>query len=66
MTREIDIPEPLAAQIEDRIADTEFDTVETYVQFVLREVVADQREAEAERTSEDETVERRLESLGYL
>ena len=66
---EIRIPKRLIEEIEERIKQTEFESVEEYVTFVLEEVVRDVEEEEPEEvfSEEDETkVKERLRALGYL
>ena len=65
----IRIPKRLIEEIEERIKQTEFESVEEYVTFVLEEVVRDVEEEEPEEvfSEEDETkVKERLRALGYL
>jgi Arc/MetJ-type ribon-helix-helix transcriptional regulator len=63
----IRLPETAVAELRERIADTEFESVEEYVLFVIDEIIeADggrEREATVETGGE---VEERLEELGYL
>ena len=67
--RTVSLPEHLVAQVEDRLARTDFDSPEGYIAYVLEEVlvrVEDATEdANYESVDEDE-VKSRLESLGYL
>ena len=53
--------------IEDRVADSEFTSVDEYVDFILEEVL-DEEEEENQLSSEDEDreVKKRLKDLGYL
>lgn len=75
---QITVPDYLGQQIEDRLPETDFDSVDEYVVFVLGAVLheidetdengddpafADGSEA---AQSDDEAVQDRLESLGYL
>lgn len=64
----VSIPAPLFKKIEDRIKDTGFTSVSSYVTYVLREIVAEEEKEEEEPfTQEDEErVKERLRSLGYL
>lgn len=58
------LSEQLTEQCERRIQGTEFDSVEEYVQFIVREVVeGDDREGVSEDATDE--LERRLEALGY-
>lgn len=63
---DIHLPEELEAELRRRVEGTEFETVEEYVLFVLREVVRDEESREGESVGHDAHVERRLEDLGYL
>jgi hypothetical protein len=74
MTRnntDIELPAELVEQCEARIAESEFETVEEYVQFVVSAVVdeADPPGRSDAGSNRDETVsedvEDRLASLGY-
>ena len=64
----VSIPVPLFKKIEERIKGTGFTSVSSYVIYVLREVVSEEGEEEAEPfTKEDEErVKQRLRALGYL
>lgn len=65
----VSIPTPLFEKIRDRIKDTGFTSVSSYVTYVLREVIAGEKEEEKKEpfTREDEEkVKRRLKALGYL
>ncbi len=65
---EIKIPKPLYEKIAERLKDTEFESVEEYVIFVLNEVVTEpeQKEEPALTKEEEEKVKERLKGLGYL
>ncbi|AMQ18881.1 hypothetical protein [Thermococcus peptonophilus] len=65
---EIKIPKSLYDKIKERIEDTGFDSVDDYVTYVLREVLANLEEDEEEVFSEEEEekVKERLRALGYL
>ena len=65
----IRISRQLIEEIEGRIKETEFESVEEYVTFVLEEVVRDDEEEGPEEvfSEEDEAkVKERLKALGYL
>lgn len=64
----VSIPTPLFEKIKERIKDTGFTSVSSYVVYVLREVLSETSEEESEPfTKEDEEkVKERLRSLGYL
>jgi hypothetical protein len=64
----VSLPPDVVARIEDRLPYCEFDTVDDYAAFVLRETLArveEDRDA-SEPIVDEATVEQRLESLGYL
>jgi hypothetical protein len=66
---ELTISDELAARIEDRIQQADFESVDAYAEFVLSEVVTRvERESEktGETTASAEEVQSRLQSLGYL
>lgn len=64
----ISIPAPLADKIKERIKDTGFNSVSSYVTYVLRQVLSNVEEKPKEAFSEDDEkkVKARLRSLGYL
>ncbi|WP_202320737.1 CopG family transcriptional regulator [Archaeoglobus neptunius] len=67
--RTISIPEDVYTRIEERIKDTDFGSVDEYVTYVLREVLASLEEEEEEEVfseEEEEKVKERLRALGYL
>jgi Arc/MetJ-type ribon-helix-helix transcriptional regulator len=53
-TRSIDVPEELAEAIERRMAGTDFDSVDEYATFALRQLLADlqRRETDDQRGGE--------------
>lgn len=57
----IEIPKEVHQNIERRLDHAEFDTVEEYATFILVSVLE-----ELEETPEDQELEDRLRSLGYL
>ncbi|WP_456469353.1 CopG family transcriptional regulator [Archaeoglobus sp.] len=65
---EVKIPKEVYEKIEERIRDTEFKSVDEYVTYVLREVLASLEEEEEEvfTEEEEEKVKERLRALGYL
>lgn len=64
---EIRIPKQLISKIQERIQDTEFESVDEYATFVLEEVVKEDEEVEEVFSEEDEEkVKQRLRALGYL
>jgi len=71
MTRQTDsvtirLPTELRTELEARIDETEFESLEAYVLFVLREIVEDDERAEASPDADSADLEGRLEDLGYL
>jgi Arc/MetJ-type ribon-helix-helix transcriptional regulator len=64
----ISIPTPLAEKIKKRIKGTGFTSLSSYVTYVLREIISEEKEESEEAfTKEDEKkVRDRLRSLGYL
>ncbi len=66
--REVKIPAEIYEKIEERIKETEFESVDEYVIYVLREVLASLEEEEEQVFSEEEEekVKERLRALGYL
>ncbi len=65
----VSIPKQLAEKIEGRIEDTGFNSVSSYVTYVLREVLSSLEEEKKEEVfskEEEEKVKERLRSLGYL
>jgi hypothetical protein len=67
-TRDVALPAAVVERLEARLPRTEFETVDEYTAFVLREVLArveDDGGTDYDEVDERE-VESRLESLGYL
>jgi Arc/MetJ-type ribon-helix-helix transcriptional regulator len=66
--RVVRIPAEIYEKIEERIKETEFESVDDYVTYVLREVLASLEEEEEQVFSEEEEekVKERLRALGYL
>ncbi len=64
---EIKIPKDLINRIKEHIRETEFESVDEYVTFVLEEVIKEDEEPEEVFSEEDEEkVKGRLRALGYL
>lgn len=65
---EVKIPKEILREIEERIKETEFGSVEEYVTFVLEEVLREDDEGPEETLSEEDEqkVKERLKALGYL
>lgn len=69
LERQVRIPRHIVSRIEDRVESTDFESVSEYVEFVLEEVVSrvEQRhETESADVIDEEEIESRLKSLGYL
>ncbi len=65
----ISIPTPLANKIKKRIEGTGFNSLSSYVTYVLREVISNVEEDENEEAfskDDEEKVKERLRALGYL
>jgi Arc/MetJ-type ribon-helix-helix transcriptional regulator len=65
----ISIPTPLANKIKERIDGTGFNSLSSYVTYVLREVISnveDDEQEEAFSKDDEEKVKDRLRALGYL
>ena len=65
----ISIPTPLAGKIKKRIEGTGFNSLSSYVTYVLREVISnieDDEQDEAFSKEDEEKVKERLRALGYL
>jgi len=62
------LPEEIYHKIEQRVADTEFDSVDEYIAFVLAEVLKenDEEDRSAYSKEDEEEVKKRLRALGYL
>lgn len=64
--RTVRIAEHLHERTEQRIAGTTFESVDEYVQFVLEEVLAADAADGSYDDVDDDDVQARLRSLGYL
>ncbi|MEF8879133.1 MAG: CopG family transcriptional regulator [Candidatus Thermoplasmatota archaeon] len=65
----ISIPSPLAEKIKKRIEGTGFNSLSSYVTYVLREVISgmeEEHDEEAFSKEDEEKVKERLRALGYL
>ena len=63
----VSIPKRLFEKVQERIKGTGFTSVSSYVTYVLREIVAEEEEAEEPFSKEDEErVKARLRALGYI
>jgi|AntRauTorcE11897_2_1112592.scaffolds.fasta_scaffold00002_117 Arc/MetJ-type ribon-helix-helix transcriptional regulator len=65
-SRSVAIEEHLYERVERRIAKTNFESVDEYVTFVLEEVVAGDDLDETHEEVDEDDVQARLRSLGYL
>ncbi len=67
-TKAVSLPAKLYDDIEKRVGDSEFGTVDEYVIFVLEEVLKEEGGEEDRAFSEEEEAEvkKRLKALGYL
>jgi Arc/MetJ-type ribon-helix-helix transcriptional regulator len=66
----VSIPTPLFKKVAERIRDTGFTSVSSYVTYVLREIVAEKKDenepAEPFTQSDEDRVKARLRALGYI
>jgi Arc/MetJ-type ribon-helix-helix transcriptional regulator len=63
----VSIPTSLYKKIEEKIKDTEFTSVSSYVTKVLRESLSKEEEQQQPLSKEDEEkVKERLKALGYI
>ena len=65
----ISIPTPLAEKIKKRIEGTGFNSLSSYVTYVLREEISNIEEEEQDEAfskEDEEKVKERLRALGYL
>jgi len=60
------IPKDLLEKIAGKIKGTEFESVESYVLYVLREVLTDEPHSQPYSEEDQERIEARLRSLGYV
>lgn len=66
--RTVSLPADVVDRVEDRVPHSGFDSVDAYVTYVLEEVLAraESHESDQSATVDEEEVEERLRSLGYL
>ncbi|KXA93200.1 CopG family transcriptional regulator [candidate division MSBL1 archaeon SCGC-AAA259E19] len=65
--KDVSISDSIYDRIKERVEGTGFDSVDEYVEYVLREVVEEEEEEEEPYTEEDEEkVKERLRALGYM
>ena len=63
----VTLPKSIVEKIEKRLKQTGFDSVTSYISYVLEEVLSEDDEEEEVFSKEDEErVKERLKSLGYL
>lgn len=66
----VTIPKILGAKIKERMKDTGFSSVSSYVTYVLRQVLSSIKEEEKSKQAftkdEEEKVKQRLRDLGYI
>ena len=68
MAKEIKISDELYEKIEKNLSEYGFETVDEYVEFVLKEILEDKNSDEEQVFSEEEEeiIKKRLRDLGYL
>jgi len=63
----VSIPTSLYELIRERIKDTGFTSISSYVTYVLKELLAEEKEKQKSFTEEDEEkIKARLRALGYI
>lgn len=66
----ISIPTPLASKIKKRIKNTGFNSLSSYVTYVLRQVISsieeEEQDKEAFSKEDEDKIKERLRALGYL
>jgi len=62
----VSLPAELYGKIEQRVAGTEFQSVDEYVNFVLEEVLKEEEPETTFSKEDEEEVKKRLKALGYL
>jgi dihydroneopterin aldolase len=67
---QLNLDDELLERVADRVEESEFETIEEYVEFVLETVTADHLALgdirEVTRSDDDRDVEDHLKSLGYM
>jgi Arc/MetJ-type ribon-helix-helix transcriptional regulator len=61
----VSLPAELYGKIEQRIAGTEFSSVDEYANFVLTEVLKEEESETSFNKEDEEEIRRRLRDLGY-
>ena len=64
-TRKIELPSDLVAALEEKVRDTSFDSVDSFVAFVLARLL-DQSTSGGFTEEEERGLRERLRSLGYI
>ena len=65
----VSIPKPLADKIKKRLKGTGFNSVSSYVTYVLRQVISsleEEKKKEAFSKEDEEKIKERLRNLGYI
>ncbi|WP_411964467.1 hypothetical protein [Haloferax sp. YSMS24] len=65
----ISVPEPLIESLKNHLSNTEFDDVDEFAQFIIRNticVLENESEFKTANNVDQDEVQERLESLGYL
>ena len=67
----ISLPEKLIEKLENKIKETDFDSISDYLIYVLKQVLEKETESNSKREvsyskEEEEAVKRRLKELGYI
>ena len=64
----VSIPKVLHGKVEERIKETGFTSVSSYVTYVLRQILSEESKESGEAFSkkDEERIRRRLKSLGYV
>ncbi|WP_228546075.1 hypothetical protein [Halegenticoccus tardaugens] len=68
-TESVELPSRIVSRVESRLPHSEFDSTDQYITFVLEEVLARVEDSTAEEDFEavdEDEVQDRLKSLGYL
>ncbi len=62
----VSIPKSIIEKIEQRIKQTGFESVSSYISYVLKEVLSEDEEEDVFSKEDEERVKERLKALGYL
>ena len=69
METNLKISEELKAKLEEKIKETEFNSLEEYINYILEQVVSSTKISEADQAyteDEEEAMKERLKELGYV